>query len=160
MPHTLTASDPRADPGVGQAGFIPQTQTNFPFLSHAAAEDPFVWVSHGAEGEVVHAILHDEQLTRCADGPVGCWPGGRHAFSTDAGSTWNYSPFDAYNGTVQWRNDDGSITEEELYLRARPHLVIDEASGEITHLSNGARPTKPTDYVYTLVVPVGSAGGE
>ena len=23
----------------------------------------------------------------CADGPVGCWPGGRHAFSTDAGSS-------------------------------------------------------------------------
>ena len=24
---------------------------------------------------VVHAVMHDEQITRCADGPVGCWPG-------------------------------------------------------------------------------------
>jgi hypothetical protein len=42
---------------------------------------------------------------------------------------------------------------EELYLRARPHLLLDE-TGRITHLSTGARPTKDSDYVYTLVVPV------
>eukprot|EP01052_Picozoa_sp_SAG31_P001019 SAG31_NODE_33_length_32018_cov_69.763088_3_plen_115_part_00 len=36
------------------------------------------------DGLVFHAILHDEQITRCADAPVGCWPGGRHAFSSES----------------------------------------------------------------------------
>ena len=97
-------------------------------------------------------------------------PGGRHAFSMDFGSTWSYSGFDAYNGTIEWAPDstgdtginvskrgvggrDGSV--ELVYLRARPHLVIDPASGHITHLSNGVRPIKSSDHVYTLVVPVG-----
>lgn len=104
--------------------------------------------------------------------------GGRHAFSLDAGRSWSYSPFDAYNGTVEWLassdinppNDDVSTSNdgndvdhgssiqmelevEELYLRARPHLLLDD-HGQITHLSTGARPTKQSDYVYTLVVPV------
>ena len=116
-----------------------------------------VWVAASSaetEAETVHAILHDEQITRCADGPVGCWPGGRHAFSTDYGASWDYSPFDAYNGTVEWENADGTVDVELLYLRARPHLVIDSNSGQITHLSTGARPIKENDYVFTLVVPV------
>ncbi len=96
--------------------------------------------------------------------------GGRHAFSLDGGRSWSYSAFDAYNGTVEWLSDmdqsDDSATSngaknvtqtvvevEELYLRARPHLLLDE-HGQITHLSTGARPTKQSDYVYTLVVPV------
>ena len=32
VPHTLTAIDPRANPGVGQAGFSPHTEINFPFV--------------------------------------------------------------------------------------------------------------------------------
>ena len=54
-------------------------------------------------------------------------------------------------------DDPGStekqLVEEQLYLRARPHLLLDD-NGQITHLSTGARPTKHSDYVYTLVVPV------
>ena len=40
------------------------------------AEDPFVWYAQGPAPDhaaVVHAMLHDEQITRCADAPVGCW---------------------------------------------------------------------------------------
>jgi hypothetical protein len=59
---------------------------------------------------------------------------------------------------VQWRNEDGSVDTELLYLRARPHLLIDESTGAITHLSTGARPTKASDYVYTLVVPIETTG--
>ena len=94
-----------------------------------APSDPYVWVAAG----VVHVIFHDEQITRCADSPVGCWPGGRHAWSTDGGSTFTVSPLDAYNGTISW--DDGSV--EEVYLRARPHLIVDQDTGRVTHLSNG-----------------------
>ena len=67
-----------------------------PFVTHAGAEDPYVYM----QGDVVHAVLHDEQITRCADSPVGCWPGGRHAFSLDDGRTFTYSPFDAWSKTV------------------------------------------------------------
>ncbi len=51
------------------------------------------------------------------------------------------------------RSTETVVEVEELYLRARPHLLLDE-HGQITHLSTGARPTKQSDYVYTLVVPV------
>ena len=45
-------------------------------LSVPGAEDPFVWYAQGPAPDhaaVVHAMLHDEQITRCADAPVGCW---------------------------------------------------------------------------------------
>ena len=67
-----------------------------PFVTHAGAEDPYVYM----QGDVVHAVLHDEQITRCADSPVGCWPGGRHAFSLDDGRTFTYSPFDAWSKMI------------------------------------------------------------
>lgn len=150
---------------------------NVPFMAHAGAEDPMVWSAsylqvyrnnvvsgnHAAGNNtagaglgptrVFHAVLHDEQITRCADAPVGCWPGGRHAFSTDHGASWDYSAFDAYNGTVEYT--DG--TTEQYYLRARPHLLIDEPSGRIIALSTGLRPAKESEYVFTLVQPVISA---
>lgn len=118
----------------------------------------------------------DQHGAGCDSSQFVANPGGRHAFSLDSGRSWSYSAFDAYNGTVEWLSSvveepnatassrDGnsvgveSSTEpevevEELYLRARPHLLLDE-HGQITHLSTGARPTKQSDYVYTLVVPV------
>ena len=170
VPHTVTASN-ASDP----SSYTPNTTTNIPFLSHAGAEDPMVYsismptslstnslkkktsnVSNGSNGSngnggrlVYHAIMHDEQITRCADAPVGCWPGGRHAFSTDGGLTWDYSAFDAYNGTVEYT--DGTV--EDYYLRARPHLLLDE-NHDIVALSNGLRPTKASQYVFTLVQPV------
>ena len=57
------------------------------------------------------------------------------------------------DGTVQWREDDESVSTELLYLRARPHLLLGD-DGNPTHLSTGARPTRASDYVYTLVVPI------
>ena len=61
---------------------------------------------------------------------------------------------DVADGTVQWREDDDeSVTTELLYLRARPHLLLGD-DGSPTHLSTGARPTRASDYVYTLVVPI------
>ena len=54
---------------------------------------------------------------------------------------------------MQWREDDESVSTELLYLRARPHLLLGE-DGNPTHLSTGARPTRASDYVYTLVVPI------
>jgi hypothetical protein len=148
VPHAITAT--RA---ADVATYLPNITTNVPYLSHAGAEDPMVWYAdtNVSATRVFHAILHDEQLSRCADAPVGCWPGGRHAFSIDGGATWDYSQFDAYNGTVEFT--DGSV--EEYYLRARPHVLIDERSGAIVALSNGVRPTKASEYVFTLVQPVG-----
>ena len=219
VPHTFTgAATAREDTsslGEGAAGgditISPNISTNFPFLSHAGAEDPFVWSAPrrpeddeeeewggegegedddgkrevgeggtgargmgltedgGGGGEVFHAVLHDEQLTRCADAPVGCWPGGRHAFTIDGGATWDYAALDAWNGTVEWEEEaeeeaeggtaegagggKGEGTTMDMYLRARPHLLIDDA-GAIVALSTGVRPTKASDYVYTLVQPV------
>ena len=75
---------------------------------------------------------------------------------------WLSSVVEEPNATASSRDGNSvgveSSTEpevevEELYLRARPHLLLDE-HGQITHLSTGARPTKQSDYVYTLVVPV------
>ena len=126
------------------------------FLNHSAKQSyvGLVYFYNTTQGgRVFHAILHDEQITRCADAPVGCWPGGRHAFTVDGGQTWDYSPLDAYNGTVEYT--DG--TSEEYYLRARPHLLIEE--GTIIALSNGLRPTKASEYVFTLVQPVRSGVG-
>jgi hypothetical protein len=99
VPHTFTATDG----GTGST-YSPNISVNVPFMSHAGAEDPMVWTATTAGGTtVLHALLHDEQVTRCADAPVGCWPGGRHAFSVDGGATWIYSALDAYNGSVQVR---------------------------------------------------------
>lgn len=147
VPHTVAAAD------AGNAStYAPNISTNMPFMSHAGAEDPMVYTATTDDGQLIfHAILHDEQITRCADAPVGCFPTGRHAFSTDVGRTWDYSAFDAYNGTVEYT--DGSV--EVYYLRARPHLLVDPKTGEIEALSNGLRPTKASEYVYTLVQPVG-----
>lgn len=39
VPHTLLARDPVSPDG---KGFVPSGDINFPYLSHAAAEDPFV----------------------------------------------------------------------------------------------------------------------
>jgi hypothetical protein len=44
-----------------------------PFCVAYRWQDPYVYATKDG---VVHAVLHDEQITRCADGPVGCWPGG------------------------------------------------------------------------------------
>ena len=149
VPHSLSAVK-----GKLVETYRPNISTNFPFMSHAGAEDPMVYFYNTTQGgRVFHAILHDEQITRCADAPVGCWPGGRHAFTVDGGQTWDYSPLDAYNGTVEYT--DG--TSEEYYLRARPHLLIEE--GTIIALSNGLRPTKASEYVFTLVQPVRSGVG-
>ena len=81
--------------------------------------------------------------------PVAQPQAGRHAFSVDGGDTWDYSTLDAYNGTVEYT--DGTI--EDYYLRARPHLLLDDR-GQIIALSNGLRPTKASEYVFTLVQPV------
>ena len=86
--------------------------------------------------------------------PRSCWPGGRHAFSADGGQTWDYAPLDAYNGTVEYT--DGTV--EQFYLRARPHMVVG-ANGTLIALSNGVRPTKASQYVYTLVQPIDTDGG-
>ena len=108
VPHTFTASD-----GGTGATYSPNVSINVPFMSHAGAEDPMVWTATAASGEtVLHALLHDEQVTRCADAPVGCWPGGRHAFSVDGGATWSYSALDTYNGSVQ------------VWLRLRPVVAF------------------------------------
>jgi hypothetical protein len=77
---------------------------------------------------------------------------------------------DAYNGTVQYLADGGGgggdeggaggaveTETEDYYLRARPHLLLD-AAGEIVALSNGLRPEKASEYVFTLVQPVGGGG--
>ena len=149
VPHSLTATD-----GADVSTYLPDISTNFPFMSHAGAEDPMVWTAKSndpavAGGVIFHAVLHDEQITRCADAPVGCWPGGRHAFSTSAGRTWDYSAFDMYNGTVEYT--DGTI--EDAYLRARPHMLVAE-NGTLIALSNGFRPTKASEYVRTIVVPI------
>eukprot|EP00039_Didymoeca_costata_P002943 m.64037 g.64037 ORF g.64037 m.64037 type:complete len:788 (+) comp11619_c0_seq3:101-2464(+) len=149
VPHTFKASD-----GGNGVTYKPNISVNVPYIAHAAAEDPMVYTQIHTTGDntsttILHAILHDEQITRCADAPVGCWPGGRHAFSDDGGNTWNYSPFDAYNGTVQYDNGDLEI----YYLRARPHMLLDSI-GNIIALSNGLRPHKDSEYVFTLVQPV------
>lgn len=149
VPHTFTAVNATI-----ASAYRPNVSVNVPFLSHAGAEDPMVWTYPGqlsgrGQWPVYHALLHDEQLTRCADGPVGCWPGGRHAFSVDNGATWEYSSLDAYNGTVTYT--DGAV--EDYYLRARPHLLL-SSEGRLVALSNGLRPTKASDYVFTLVQPV------
>ena len=81
-----------------------------PFVTHAGAEDPYVYM----QGDVVHAVLHDEQITRCADSPVGCWPGGRHAFSLDDGRTFTYSPFDAWSEMATFSRFVVSLTKVSL----------------------------------------------
>lgn len=149
VPHTFSARD-----SVNGSTYLPNISATFPFMSHAGAEDPMVYSRVAQDGQLIlHAVLHDEQITRCADAPVGCWPGGRHAFSSDNGQTWDYSSFDAYNGTIEYT--DG--TSENAYLRARPHLLV-ESSGKVVALSNGLRPAKASDYVYTLLQPVVGGG--
>ena len=148
VPHTFTAAN------VSDAtSYSPNiSDANMPFLAHAGAEDPMVFYYPGqtnaAGVPIFHALLHDEQQTRCMDGPVGCWPGGRHAFSADAGATWDYAPLDAYNGSVAFT--DGSTAE--FFLRARPHLLLE--GSRVVALSTGVRPIEATDYVFTLVQPV------
>jgi len=56
---------------------------------------------------------------------------------------------DAYNGTVAYT--DGTV--EQYYLRARPHVVLD-GQGRVVAISNGVRPIKASQYVFTLVQPI------
>ena len=53
-------------------GFIYKWLKKDRFSISLARQDPYVYATKDG---VVHAVLHDEQITRCADGPVGCWPG-------------------------------------------------------------------------------------
>ena len=50
---------------------------------------------------------------------------------------------------------DGSREDaHSSYLRAWPHMLLDEDTGEIIALSNGFQPTKASQYVRTIVVQV------
>ena len=125
-------------------------------------EDPFMWtqrtedVDHGqvssfnktqTPSATYHALFHDHKSF------------GGHAFSLD-GITWTYSAVPPYTNVVNFT--DG--TSVVLQRRERPHLIFD-ASGRITHLSNGVQPP-PTegkappnasfenDYTYTLIHPI------
>ena len=42
VPHSLTAPD-----ATDGASYAPNISTNFPFMSHASAEDPMVWIGLG-----------------------------------------------------------------------------------------------------------------
>ena len=41
---------------------------------------------------VLHAILHDEQITRCADAPVGCFPASDYGTPVHPSSSYVLPP--------------------------------------------------------------------
>jgi hypothetical protein len=69
VPHTLTASDPSK-----VSTYAPNVSVNLPFVAHAGAEDPMVYHTNQSYGDdstlVYHAVLHDEQITRCLNLPA------------------------------------------------------------------------------------------
>jgi hypothetical protein len=144
IPHALSSSDFR-----DATTYVPETENYiFPTLNGSGAEDPYLW--YDTATDTVHALLHDEQETRCML-PTGCSAAGRHAFSVDHGVHWTYAESDAYGRRVDFT--DG--TAAELYCRARPSLIFDSAGVNPTHLVTGAQPSNTSDYVYTLIVPLG-----
>jgi hypothetical protein len=70
------------------------------------------------------------------------------AYSLD-GESWTFSPFNAFNSTVQLQN--GSALK--LRQRERPHLVLD-ASGAPIVLTNGAGWENDCDHVFTFAQPI------
>jgi hypothetical protein len=70
-----------------------------------------------------------------------CTALGGHAFSQD-GRDWWISPVAAYTPTVHY--EDGSVLQ--LRARERPHVIVDPASGDITHLISGAADPCPAGF--------------
>ena len=161
IPHLITASNWK-DPTT----YKPKLYPIFA-LGGSGAEDPSnIWITKSRDkstGENIttyHVILHDEQATRCML-PTGCSGNGRHAFSINNGKSWKYAMHDAYTRNVTFINQNSTTTNNNSRstmisnTRARPHIVIDPYNRHrLLALSTGLKPTKDSDYVWTLVQPI------
>lgn len=114
------------------------------------AEDPHVYKD--ARGNL-HMLAH----SLCDDWPR-CDAVGGHAASADGGLTWRYSGPAAYTTTVAF--EDGS--EVTFARRERPEMLVDDRTGEPTHLITGVTEKGgdgQSDRSWTLVQPLRTASG-
>ena len=124
--------------------FSYNTSSLFPQLSGQHIEDPFAWRSRDG---TYHALLHAD-FDGCCGGAAGV-----HAWSAD-GVSWSISPRNAYNNSVELVGG-GTLS---LQNRERPHLVLDEDSGEPTHLTNAAALAGDTsDKTFTFIQPIATS---
>ena len=95
-----------------------------------------------------HALFHSD-----CEGNSGGAAGG-HAYSKD-GKRWTFHQKNAYNNTVVLTNG----TTWKLARRERPKLVVDPATGMMTHLVNGVGLPGDCDHTFTFIQPIGGPKG-
>ena len=132
-------------------------------LAGSGAEDPSnIWMTRTSDmkpGQVAfHALLHDEQATRCMLGACGGL--GRHAYSLSdihgkSSGAWRYATVNAYDRHVIFANG----TALRADTRARPHLVLDPSGQHPIALSTGLKERDDSGYCWTLVVPLRTTYG-
>ncbi|KAL3934237.1 MAG: hypothetical protein SGARI_003479, partial [Bacillariaceae sp.] len=93
----------------------------------------------------MHALLHDEQATRCMLG--ACGGIGRHAVAlwdtqSNTMSAWRYSTWNAYDRNVAFAN--GRVLRADT--RARPHIILDPNTQQPLALSTGVKETNESGY--------------
>lgn len=93
-----------------------------------------------------HAIFHSDVEKTCGGAAGG------HAWSSDGGASWEFSPHNAFGNQVVLTN--GSTVT--LRQRERPHLVLDQ-KGRPVALTNGAGWRDDCDHVFTFAQPINTA---
>jgi hypothetical protein len=93
-----------------------------------------------------HAIFHSDVEKNCGGAAGG------HAWSSDGGVSWEFSPYNAFGNQVVLTNGS-TIT---LRQRERPHLVLDQ-KGRPVALTNGAGWRDDCDHVFTFAQPINTA---
>jgi len=97
------------------------------------------------------AIFHGKNGCKDVDGVAGAKVCGRLAHSVDSWD-WILNDEPCYDGTIQWREENGDVTEEVLQSRQRPKIFFAKDGVTPLYLSNGVE-VKDADLEFTVASP-------
>lgn len=107
-------------------------------------EDAFFWQTERG----FHALFHSKNACS-SDGQGGSC--GSLAFSRDSWH-WTLNQERAYDGSISWEEEDGSMTDDILDSRQRPNILFDDDGVTPLMLINGAK-AKDAFKEFSLFVP-------
>jgi len=94
-------------------------------------EDAFFWQSERG----FHALFHSKNACESYGEGGSC---GSLAFSRDSWH-WTLNKDAAYNASIVWEEEDGSLTHDKLAARQRPNILFDDDGKTPLMLINGAK---------------------
>ena len=117
----------------------------FPKWNTTHIEDGHQWIASkgSANPGSYHAIFHSDVEKSCGGAAGG------HAWSSDEGATWKFSPRNAFGNKITLVN--GTIVT--MHQRERPHLVLNHKNQPVA-LTNGAGWENDCDAVFTFAQPI------